>query len=197
MASEDRALARKKFGGSWVGAIAYWIFHLRKPLLWFFVLVTVALGLSATRLEVQAGFTKMIPLQHEYMRTFVDYQKAFGGANKVLVALRSTDGDIYSAEYLDKLKQLHEDLFYLHGVERASVLSLYSPNAIFIEVVEDGFKAGTGAAQQHGRHVAEHRRVPREPAEIELGRPDRRHRLQVGDGRRRIAGQRPRHRQAP
>ena len=106
------------------------------------MLVTLALGFSATRLEVQAGFTKMIPLEHEYMRTFVDYQKAFGGANKILVALRSKDGDIYSAEYLDKLKQLHDDVFFLHGVDRASVLSLYSPNAIFIEVVEDGFKAG-------------------------------------------------------
>ena len=142
VASDDKALARKEFGGSWVGVIAYWIFRLRQPLLWLFVLVTIALGYSATRLEVQAGFTKMIPLQHEYMKTFVEYQKAFGGANKILVALRSKDGDIYSAEYLDKLKQLHEDLFYLHGVERSSVLSLYSPNAIFVEVVEDGFKMG-------------------------------------------------------
>jgi predicted RND superfamily exporter protein len=142
VAIEEKALTRKQFGGSWVGAIAYWIFHLRKPLLWLFVLVTLGLGYSATRLEVQAGFTKMIPLEHEYMRTFVDYQKDFGGANKILVALRSKDGDIYSAEFLDKLKQLHDDLFYLRGVDRASVLSLYSSSAIFIEVVEDGFKAG-------------------------------------------------------
>ncbi len=142
MAGEEKAFARKQFGRSWVGAISYWIFHLRTPLLWLFVLVTVALGFSATRLEVQAGFIKMIPLEHEYMRTFVDYQKAFGGANKILVALRSKDSDIYSGEYLDKLKQLHEDVFFLRGAERSSVLSLYSPNAIFIEVVEDGFKAG-------------------------------------------------------
>jgi uncharacterized protein len=142
MADEEKALGRRHFGRSWVGVIAYWVFHLRTALLWVFAIVTVVLGYSATRLEVQAGFTKMIPLQHEYMRTFTDYQQAFGGANKILVALRSRDGDIYSAEYLAKLKQLNEDVFFLHGVERSSVLSLYSPNAIFIEVVEDGFKAG-------------------------------------------------------
>jgi uncharacterized protein len=142
VANEEKTLGRTQFGRSWVGAIADWLIRLRTVLLWVFALTTLALGYSATRLQIQAGFTKMIPLQHEYMRTFIDYQQAFGGANKILVALRSKDGDIYSAEYLAKLKQLNEDMFFLHGVERSSVLSLYSPNAIFIEVVEDGFKAG-------------------------------------------------------
>ena len=34
----------------------------------------------------------MIPLKHEYMETFLEYQNAFGGANKVLVALKNTRG---------------------------------------------------------------------------------------------------------
>ena len=36
---------------------------------------------------MDAGFKKQIPLQHEYMKTFIDYELDFGGANRVLVAV--------------------------------------------------------------------------------------------------------------
>ena len=70
---------------------------------------------SATQLRVDAGFSKMVPLEHEYMRTFTEYQKTFGGANRVLVALRvkGAGGDIYTpgvharAEGRDRRRLLH------------------------------------------------------------------------------------------
>jgi len=135
-------LKRDHFGRSWVGIVSYYVFHWRAPLLALCVLLTVLLGWSATRLEVHAGFTKMLPLEHPYMQAFLKYQQDFGGANKVLVAVKARDGDIFSAEALARLKSVHEDLFFMRGVERSSVLSLYSPNTIFMEVVEDGFRAG-------------------------------------------------------
>ncbi len=135
-------LARDHFGKNWVGIVSYYIFHWRKPLLAIGIAITILLGWSATRLEVQAGFTKMLPLQHPYMQTFLKYQKDFGGADKVLVAVKARQGDVFNAAALAKLKAVHEDLFFMHGVERSSVLSLYSPNTIFMEVVEDGFRAG-------------------------------------------------------
>src|SRR5471032_2730479 len=79
------------------------IFNWRRSLLALFVLVTLALGYFASQLKVEAGFSKMIPLKHEYMRTFVEYQKDFGGANKILIALRQTDGDIYNKDFMDTL----------------------------------------------------------------------------------------------
>jgi len=80
---------RKKFSTGWVGAIAWWIFQSRRPLLVAFILITIGLGFSASRLSVSAGFTKMIPLKHPYMLTFLVYQKEFGGANKVLIAVKN------------------------------------------------------------------------------------------------------------
>lgn len=139
---DPAALTRDHFGRNWVGIVSYYIFHWRNPLLALGVLITIVLGWSATRLEVQAGFSKMLPLEHPYMQTFLKYQQDFGGANKVLVAVRAREGTIFSAEALAKLKGVHEDLFFTGGVERSSVLSLYSPNTIFMEVVEDGFRAG-------------------------------------------------------
>ena len=141
--ARSRAARARPFGRNWVGVVSYYIFHWRDAARSRSgVVLTLLLGWSATRLEVQAGFSKMLPLEHPYMQTFLKYQQDFGGANKVLVAVKARDGDIFSAEALAKLKAVHEDLFFMRGVERSSVLSLYSPNTIFMEVVEDGFRAG-------------------------------------------------------
>lgn len=118
------------------------LFHYRKAFLALFILITVLLGWSATQLKVDAGFEKMIPLKHEYMQTFMEYRKAFGGANRVLVVLRQREGDIYEARYLAALKKLTDDVFFIPGVDRATVTSLFTPNVRYIEVVEDGFSGG-------------------------------------------------------
>ncbi len=117
---------------------------LRRVLLAVFVLLTALLVWSATQLKVDAGFSKMVPLEHEYMRTFTEYQKTFGGANRVLVALRvkGAGGDIYTPEFMRALKGATDDVFFIPGVDRATVTSLFTPNVRFIEVVEEGFAGG-------------------------------------------------------
>lgn len=125
-----------------VTAIGQTLFGWRRSFLALFVLITLALSWSATQLRVDAGFQKMIPLQHPYMQTFTEYQKTFGGANRVLVALRIEEGDIYTPEFFATLKAVTDEIFFLPGVERASVTSLFTPNVRFIEVVEDGFAGG-------------------------------------------------------
>lgn len=84
----------------------------------------------------------MIPLKHEYMQTFIEYQDTFGGANKVLVVLKNNKGDIYTKEFMDSLREITEDLFFIKGVERSSVTSLFTSNVRYNEVVEDGFRGG-------------------------------------------------------
>ncbi len=140
--TDDVGLQAHEFSDTWVGKVSYWIFHLRKPLLLLFILITIALAYSASHLRVGAGFTKMIPLKHEYMVTFLEYQNDFGGANKILVALKARDGDIYTKEFMDTLRKVTEDVFYIKGVERSSVTSLFTANVRYTEVVEDGFRGG-------------------------------------------------------
>jgi predicted RND superfamily exporter protein len=135
-------LARKDFAQGMVGKVSYWIFHRRKALLALFILITVALGYSATNLKVEAGFFKMIPLHHEYMKTFLDYQKDFGGANKVLVAVKSNKGEIFTPEAMAVLRKVSDEVFFINGVERSSVTSLFTSNVRYTEVVEDGFTGG-------------------------------------------------------
>jgi len=138
----DTEIRKQQFSADWVGRISYWIFRNRKPLLILFVLITILLGGMASQLRVQAAFTKMIPLKHPYMQTFLQYQSDFGGANKVLVALKNQRGDIYSKKFMEDLRKVTEEVFYLKGVERSSVASLFTPNVRYNEVVEDGFRGG-------------------------------------------------------
>jgi hypothetical protein len=133
---------QSQFRTDWVGKISYWIFRNRKVLLIVFILLTILLGAMASQLRVQAAFTKMIPLKHPYMATFLEYQSDFGGANKVLVALANKNGTIYDKEFMENLRQVTEEVFFVKGVERSSVTSLFTPNVRYNEVVEDGFRGG-------------------------------------------------------
>lgn len=118
------------------------LFRRRRFFLGLFVVLTVLLGASASRLQVDAGFEKMIPLEHPYMQTFMTYRNTFGGANRVLVALRQHEGDIYNADFMRSLKAATDEVFFIPGVDRATVTSLFTPNVRFIEVVEAGFAGG-------------------------------------------------------
>ena len=125
-----------------IEALGRLLFGHRRAFLALFALITVALGYSATHLQIDAGFEKMIPLEHEYMQTFVAYRDTFGGANRILVALRQHEGDIYNPGFFDTLNDVTDEVFFIPGVDRATVTSLFTPNVRFIEVVEEGFAGG-------------------------------------------------------
>lgn len=125
-----------------ITVLAQWLFARRKVWLIVFTLLTLLLGFSATQLRVDAGFSKTIPLHHPYMRVFTEYQKDFGGANRVLVALMNKEGDIYRPAFFKSLRALTDDVFFIPGVDRATVTSLFTPNVRFTEIIEEGFVGG-------------------------------------------------------
>ncbi|KAI3601977.1 Exporter protein, RND family [Cupriavidus necator H850] len=127
--------------GRLVDACASLLMHRRRLLLVLCLAVTVALGVSATRLRLDPGFNKMIPLQHRYMQVFTKYASTFSGANTVLLSLRwKGDGDIYNAAFMDKLRRATDDVFFIPGVDRSRVFSLFTPNVRYTEVTEAGFR---------------------------------------------------------
>lgn len=125
-----------------IDTLANFLFGNRRTMLVVFALITVGFAVSSTHLRVDAGFKKLIPLEHPYMQNFVKYEKTFGGANRVIVALIRKDGDIFEADFMKSLKGATDDVFFIPGVERATVQSLFTPNTRFIEVVEEGFAGG-------------------------------------------------------
>lgn len=118
------------------------VFGARPLLLLLFAVVTVAMLYFASQLRVDAGFKKQIPLQHEYMRTFLDYEKDFGGANRVLVAVMADDGDMFDPAFFKTLEGVTAEVMAIEATDDSRVRSLYTPNVRFVEVVEDGFAGG-------------------------------------------------------
>lgn len=119
------------------------VFGYRQLILAVFALVTVALGwLAATGLRLDTNFTKQLPLQHEYIRTYLDHKNDFGGANRVLIALIARDGNMFTPEFFEALRIATDEVFFIKGVDRARVQSLWTPNTRYTEVVEGGIEAG-------------------------------------------------------
>lgn len=125
-----------------VNGLESFLFRQRGLVIFAFVMVTLFLGFQASHLRMDAAFIKNIPLNHSYMQTYLKHQKQFGGANNIMVAVEDTSGNIFNANFFDSLKQVHDQLFFIPGVDRAQVKSLFSPSTRFTEVVEDGFAGG-------------------------------------------------------
>ena len=119
-----------------------WIFCRCKSILWFFGLVTLAMLYFASNLKVDASFEKNIPLEHEYMKTYVKHQEYFGGANRVLVVLEDKSGDIFNKNYFDALADTTNEVSAISSVSASLMSSLFTPNTRFVEAVEDGMVGG-------------------------------------------------------
>jgi predicted RND superfamily exporter protein len=126
---------------SWLEAL---IFGRRALILALFALGTLLLGAIALRgLRIDTSFNKMLPLQHEYMRTYLDPRVAeFRGANRVLIALIARDGDMFTPEFFAALRKATDEVMVMDGIDRARVQSIFTPNVRYLEVVEDGIEAG-------------------------------------------------------
>ena len=123
-----------------VARIARSLIAWRKPLGLIFVLITLAFGWSATRIQLDPGFNKLIPLRQEFMSAFLKHEARFGGGNRIMVNVHwKGTGDIYNAGFMKALRGVTDDVFFLPGVNRATVFSLFTPNVHYIEVTENGF----------------------------------------------------------
>lgn len=118
------------------------VFGNRPVVLGICILITVVMGWFASQLHVDAGFKKQIPLQHEYMQTFLDYEEEFGGANRVLLAVIANDGDMFDQHFFATLENITSDVLAIPAVDDSRARSLFTPNVRFVEVVEDGFAGG-------------------------------------------------------
>ena len=122
--------------------IATFLINNRYGIVAVFTVITIGMLFAMSQLRIETGFKKQLPLDHEYMQTFLQYEKEFGGANRVLVALVARDGDMFTPEYFEAFEEITNQVFFIPGVDRASVRSIFTPNVRFVEIVEDGFAGG-------------------------------------------------------
>lgn len=136
----DTSLQTWRWGDE-IPLLEHLIFSLRPLLLLMFVLTTAYLGTQAARLTPDASFEKMIPMQHPYVQAMMRHIDDLGAAGTTIqVVVQANKGDIFDAQYLELVRQITDEVFYLPGVDRNRLRSLWTPNVRWTEVTEDGFE---------------------------------------------------------
>jgi predicted RND superfamily exporter protein len=121
-----------------IAALEEVLFRRRGLVLALLALFTVVCVGLMTRLGLDAEIETHLPAEHEYMRTFLDYQEELLGTDRVLVVLRVKQGDIWNVASIRKLKQVTTTLAALPGIDRRTVTSLWTPNVTYMELTEEG-----------------------------------------------------------
>ncbi|WP_425086483.1 efflux RND transporter permease subunit [Zavarzinia compransoris] len=107
------------------------------------LIVTALLGWRSADLKLNAAFEKMIPTGHPYIANYLENRKQLAGmGNALRVAVAVKDGTIFTADYLDTLRRLNDDLFLMPGVDRPYMKSLWAPAVRWSGVTEEGLDGG-------------------------------------------------------
>ena len=119
------------------------LFSRRPVFLTLFILMTLFLGYQMSQMKPEASFLRMIPTYHPYIKNYLANQqdlKTLG--NSVRICVETTEGNIFTKEYLDTLKKMTDEVFYVPGVNRGGLKSLWTPITRWSEVTEQGFDGG-------------------------------------------------------
>lgn len=117
------------------------LFAHRGVVLGVFAALTVFMAWEGSHLRISAGFDKMLPSGHEYIKTFDDYRDQLQDANSIAIVVHPRHGDVWNAPTLKTLLDVTQAITFLPGVNRGSVTSLWTPNIFVTEITEEGFKA--------------------------------------------------------
>lgn len=144
MSNSDQGTNEKHLNAVGAGSIAErLIFSNRAVILALFALLTVFLGYNASLIKPDASFERLIPLEHPFIVNMMENSndlENLGNAIRVAVAVK--EGDVFNKAYMETLSQITDELFYLPGVDRSSMKSLWTPNVRWVEVTEEGFQGG-------------------------------------------------------
>jgi len=119
------------------------IFTNRPVILGIFLLLTAFFAYNASQIKPDASFERLIPLEHPFIKNMMDNRDDLENlGNSIRMAVAVKDGDIFNKAYMETLSEITDELFYLSGVDRSGLKSLWTPNVRWIEVTEDGFQGG-------------------------------------------------------
>ncbi len=120
------------------------LFENRVVVMVLFALLTIFFGYHASKLEPDASFEKMIPTSHPYIQNYLRNRADLASlGNAIRITVETTEGDIFDKEFQEALQQINDEVFYIRGVDRAGLQSIWTPNIRWSEVTEEGFSGGT------------------------------------------------------
>jgi len=120
------------------------LFNYRTWVITVCLVLTVFFAWSATDAKLNASFLKTIPASHPFIMKYLEHeQELTGSGNALRIAVATEDGSsIFSAEYMETLRQINDEVYLLQGVDRAFMKSLWTPLTRWQGVTEVGFDGG-------------------------------------------------------
>ena len=126
------------------------IFNNRPAVIVICLLVSIVLFWQATLVRPSTSFEKMIPLDHPFIQKMMEHRNDLANlGNTVRISVEAVDGDIFSKAYMETLREINDEVFYIPGVDRSGLKSLWSPSVRWTEVTEEGFAGGEVIPQSY------------------------------------------------
>ena len=119
------------------------LFAARPLVLAILAILTVIFAYGLTQIKLDSSIEKYIPLKHEFIKNYLVHKDELGsGLSNIKLSIESNDGDIFSKEYMATLQRINDEVFFIKGVDRSAMKSLWTPNVRWTEVTEEGFQGG-------------------------------------------------------
>lgn len=119
------------------------LFSRRGLFLMMLIVLTAFLAFSASKVGLDSRSEKYIPLEHQYIQNHMRHANDLSsGLNNIKIVVANKDGDIFNADYMETLRQINDEVFYIKGADRSKLKSMWTPNIRWTEVTEEGFQGG-------------------------------------------------------
>jgi predicted RND superfamily exporter protein len=119
------------------------LFAARPIVLIILALLTLVFGYGLTQIKLDSSIEKYIPLNHEFIENYLVHKDELSsGLSNIKLSIESNDGDIFNKEYMATLQRINDEVFFIKGVDRSAMKSLWTPNVRWMEVTEQGFQGG-------------------------------------------------------
>ncbi|MFJ7797118.1 RND family transporter [Pseudomonas sp. NPDC096950] len=120
------------------------IFNHRPWVVLFCLVLTLVLGVQATRIGLNASFEKTIPTGHPYISNYLAHRNDLSGlGNSIRIAVSTSKDSIFDKQYLDTLAKINDEVYLFPGVDKPFMKSLWTPSTRWMAVTEDGLDGDT------------------------------------------------------
>lgn len=117
---------------------ARFVIRHRFPFIIAILILTGFLTYAMKDLGFKTVLESTLPPRHPYVQINAQFQKMFGGANTMVVAVESKKGDIFNRKFLEKFKFLTDEIKYYPDAVTSQVVSISQSKVKNIRGVEGG-----------------------------------------------------------
>jgi predicted RND superfamily exporter protein len=126
------------------------LFNNRPIILLICLALTIFLGSQALKVQVNADFDEMIPVNQPLMVNFLKhYSELQSQENAIRIVVQADKGTIINTHYLKTLQEINDEVYLLPNVDRTFMTSLWTPTTRWTAVTADGITSAPVIGQSY------------------------------------------------